>query len=208
MTSTRSIRALFFAFMLTGGLAACSSATTGTGSGGTNGSSGASGTAPNGDAPSRCVGKAAEAYTARDRETCALQGSDYWDSTHLECRGTTFPVSCERGDQSFSSQPDAARKVECLDIIGCGWTEPDGTITKPSGHCAGTKQKCITFATDDACRKQPGCFFYPSNGGCVDFNGTIYLDNVDCSSLNFGPTLSVSVARSQCKRTIGCTWTE
>lgn len=101
-------------------------------------------------------------------------------------------MNCARGDQSFSSLPDEAKKSACLDIIGCGWTEPDGSVTKPSGHCDGTKAKCSSFSTEDTCRKQPGCI----------------LNNVDWGSLNFGPTLSVSVARGQCKRTIGCTWTE
>ena len=143
----------------------------------------------------------------RDRETCSLQGSD-WNDFGLTCRGTTFRVSCARGDESFDSRPDEARKPACLDIIGCGWTEPDGTVTKPTGHCDGTKQKCSTFTADDTCRKQPGCLPGSSPTGCSDLNGKHYLDNVDCSSLNFSPTLSVSVARSQCKRTTGCTWTE
>jgi hypothetical protein len=196
MSITSSTLALGFVLAATG----CSSTVTGTG---TSGTSGTSGTTPAGGAESRCVGKAIEAYKAGDRETCSRQGSD-WNSTSLTCRGTTFVVNCARGD---GTGPDEAQKGECLDILGCSWTEPDGTIVAPSGHCDGTKQKCSTFATDETCRKQPGCIFY-SSGGCEDLNGFSYLDNVDCSSLNFGGTLSVSVARSQCKRTLGCTWSE
>lgn len=195
---------LLVTIALAGALAACSSTASGTGTSGTTSS--ASG-APAGSEESRCVGTPVEAYSVGDRETCSLQGSD-WVDTSLTCRGTTFRVNCARGDESFSSLPDEAKKSACLDIIGCGWTEPDGTVTKPSGRCDGTKAKCSSFPTDEACRKQPGCIFYDSSGGCSDLNSRQYLNNVDCGSLNFGPRLSVSVARSQCKRTIGCTWTD
>lgn len=47
-----------------------------------------------------------------------------------------------------------------------------------------------------------------AGGGCSTLTSKQYLNNVDCGNLNVGPRLSVSVARSQCKRTKGCTWTE
>ena len=123
----------------------------------------------------------------------------------MSCRGTTFVVNCARGD---GTRPYDAQKAACLDILGCMWTEPDGTVVGPSGRCSGTKQKCSTFTTEETCRKQPGCTPRTSSPGCEDRNGFDYLDNVDCSSLNHGPTLSVSVARSHCENTLGCTWTE
>lgn len=202
MTSSSRRPALLVTIVLAGVLAACSSTASGTGASGTTSASGA----PGGSEESRCVGSPVEAYSVGDRETCRLQGSD-WSDTTLSCDGTTFRVNCARGDESFSSLPDEAKKSACLDIIGCGWTEPDGTVTKPSGRCDGTKTKCSSFATEETCRKQPGCIFYTSTK-CSDLNSRQYLNNVDCGSLNFGPTLSVSVARSQCKRTIGCTWTD
>lgn len=164
----------------------------------TVGSSGASGAGPApGGGPARCVGKAVGAYRMRDRDSCTLQGST-WDNVNLECRGTTFPVSCDR--------PSA--KAACLDVPGCGWTEDDGSVTKPSGQCEGTKTPCSSLSKDrDTCVSQTGCSYFSSTG-CESKNGFSYLDNVDCGNLQISETVSFSVVRSACQRAKGCTWVE
>ena len=176
-------------------LAGCSSATGEPGSGGSGGSS------PAGATAARCVGQPVEAYTIRDRDSCAAQGST-WDSSSLECRGTTFTVHCSRADESGLS-PDGKRAM-CLDMPGCGFTETDGSVTHPTGHCEGTKTPCSTL--DQAtCVMQTGCIWY-SSGGCSNLNGAQWLDNVGCAELQLSNTVSYSVVKSACERALGCAW--
>lgn len=151
---------------------------------------------------SRCVGKPVEAYTMRDSASCAKQGST-WSDTYLECRGTSFVVNCARADAD--SRPDEAKKIACLDMPGCGWTEPDGTVTKPSGRCEGSKTPCSAFSQTD-CRSQPGCTVESSS--CKVRNGRYYLDNMGCENLQISNSASFSVVRDACQRAKGCTWVE
>lgn len=160
----------------------------------------AGGGAPTG-AAARCVGQAVEAYKVRDSASCLLQGSD-WDSVNDECRGTVFSVHCSRADESGRS-PDQIKSM-CLDMPGCGWTENDGTVTHPTGHCEGTKIPCAGLA-EASCKEQSGCTYF-SSSGCESTNGFTWLDNVDCSSLQIADDVSYSVVRSACQRAMGCTW--
>lgn len=178
---------------------ACSGGATSSSS---SGSSGASG--PPGSTAARCVGKPVEAYDVNDRESCVKQGST-WRDTARECEGTYFSVNCARVDSSTS--PEETVRAACLDMPGCGYTEADGSITKPSGKCTGTKIPCKSLSDEDSCRSQSGCIFYSSTG-CEPLNGYNYLDNVDCGGLNISQTVSFSVVRSACKRAKGCTWTD
>ncbi|MBK8213354.1 MAG: hypothetical protein IPK71_06330 [Myxococcales bacterium] len=150
----------------------------------------------------RCVGKPVEAYTMRDSASCANQGST-WSDTYLECRGTSFVVNCARADTS--GRPEEAKKIMCLDMPGCGWTEPDGTVTKPSGRCEGTKTPCSAFSQTE-CRSQPGCTVESSS--CKARNGRYYLDNMGCENLQISNSVSFSVVRNACQRAKGCTWVE
>jgi hypothetical protein len=180
------------------GSVACSSGPEG--AGGTSSSGG--GTAPEATT-ARCVGKPVEAYTMRDSTSCSLQGAE-WRRASLECGGTTFSVYCGRADTS--SGPDEAKKSACLDMPGCGWTEDDGSITKPTGRCEGTKTACSAFSTSSECKAQPGCNYL--TGDCEKSNGFNYLDNSDCGSLQIGNSVSFSVVRSACERAKGCTWVD
>ncbi|MBS2014032.1 MAG: hypothetical protein JST00_14175 [Deltaproteobacteria bacterium] len=167
-------------------------------------SSSASGGAPAAQGgASRCVGKPVEAYTVDDATSCFLQGST-WDSRNLECRGTSFTVSCARVE-GFE-RPEEAKKIACLDMPGCGWTESDGTVTKPSGRCEGTKTPCSAF-TEATCKSQVGCTV-DTRSGCVAKNGSIYLENVGCENLQISNSVSFSVVRDACERAKGCTWVE
>ena len=89
---------------------------------------------------------------------------------------------------------------------GCGWTEADGTITKPTGRCEGTKTPCAAYSDSDSCRSQTGCSFLA--GDCENKSGSNYLDNADCGSLQIGNSVSFSVVRSACQRAKGCTWVD
>ncbi len=160
------------------------------------------GTPPTGST-ARCVGKPVEAYTMRDRASCEAQGSD-WGDTYLECRGTRSPVNCARTDGS--SRPEEALRSACLDMPGCGFTEKDGTVTKPTGRCEGTKTPCSALQEAE-CNSQPGCFYY-STTKCTPRNGRYYLDNSDCANLQISNTVSFSVVRDACRRAKGCTWVE
>ena len=139
----------------------------------------------------------------RDRASCSAQGSD-WNNTHLECRGTTFVVNCARVDSA--SRPEEAVRAACLDMPGCEFTETNGTLTKPTGRCEGTKTPCAKLPQSE-CTTQPGCFYY-SSGGCTAKNGLYYLDNMDCSSLQIAKSVSFSVVKSACRRAKGCTWVD
>lgn len=138
-----------------------------------------------------------------DSESCSLQGST-WRDNALECAGTSFTVNCARAD-SFS-RPVEAKKIACLDMPGCGWTEDDGTVTKPTGRCEGTKTPCSALPQSE-CNSQPGCIYF-SSSGCTVKNGRNYLDNMGCENLQIGNTVSFSVVRNACRRAKGCTWVE
>jgi hypothetical protein len=158
---------------------------------------------PAGTTSARCVGRPVEAYKVRDSGSCSAQGST-WDNTNLECRGTSFVVNCARVE--YAGRPEEAVRMACLDMPGCGFTEADGTVTKPSGRCEGTKIACSAFSQTD-CNSQPGCFYYSSEG-CTVRNGKYYLDNSDCPSLQISDSVSFSVVKDACKRAKGCTWVE
>ena len=158
---------------------------------------------PAGSVSARCVGQPVEAYKVRDSSSCRAQGSE-WDNTNLECRGTRFVVNCARAESS--ALPEAAVRTACLDMPGCGFTEADGTVTKPSGRCEGTKIACSKFSQAE-CNSQPGCFYYSSEG-CTVRNGKYYLDNSDCPSLQISDSVSFSVVKDACQRAKGCTWVE
>ena len=145
-----------------------------------------------------------EAYDVDDRESCVKQGSDWRDTDH-SCRGTLFVVNCARADSTTG--PEEVVRNACLDMPGCGYTETDGTITKPTGKCTGTKTPCKSLSDEASCRAQTGCFYY-SSSGCEPLNGYNYLDNVDCANLNISQSVSFTVVRSACKRAKGCTWTD
>lgn len=164
-------------------------------------SSGSSGATPE-VGSARCVGNAVDAYTLRDPESCRLQDSD-WRQIDGKCRGTTFVASCARMDR-YASPEELARK-RCLDIPGCGFTESDGSITKPSGRCEGTKTPCGSLSDEASCRAQPGCSF-SSSRGCEARNGIYYLDNADCPDLQISDSVSFSVVRGYCERVAGCRW--
>lgn len=95
----------------------------------------------------------------------------------------------------------------CLDMPGCGFTEADGSITTPAGHCEGTKTPCSALSGKDGCNSQTGCFYFMSSG-CEAQNGFDWLDNAGCSNLQISSTVSFSVVGSACQRAKGCAWIE
>ena len=141
-----------------------------------------------------------------DPDSCFLQGAE-WDYVYGECRGTSFVVTCDRGDEPGVDRTEDERRAFCLDIVGCGWIEDDGTTTMPSGHCEGAKIPCETLRYED-CLTQVGCSQSTTPESCEDANGIYYLDNIDCDGKQIGPTVAYSVIRASCEATLGCAWVE
>jgi hypothetical protein len=150
----------------------------------------------------RCVGRPVEAYEMNDAESCLLQGAE-WDDFYGDCRGTTFTVYCARAEEI--DLPFDVQRQKCLDMPGCGWTEDDGSIRRPSGRCEGEKIPCHLLS-EDLCDSQPGCISL--DAGCEVLSSYTWLNNVGCENLQIADDVSYSVVRSACERAMGCSWVD
>lgn len=154
-------------------------------------------------AESRCVGKPAESYRIRDPDSCRNQGSEWRYSGDGRCEA--YGTTCDRADRDVGpSTTEGEIRERCLDMPGCGFVEGNGSVTKPTGRCEGTKKPCNAF-DEASCKTQVGCE-YKQAGGCSSANGIYYLMNADCSYLQISDTVSYSVVKRACEAAIGCTW--
>ncbi len=149
-----------------------------------------------------------------DISSCQLQGGD-WDSTYQECNSKIGKQSCEDFDTSALAYGLDFGKRGCIGLLGCQWTNDDGSVEKNEylgGECTGTAVACATLS-ETRCNDQLGCKY--SNAapkGCEKSNGRNPLDNyTECSSYTPGSdpanaSAHPSALHGACLAKIGCSY--
>jgi len=190
-------------------LPACSGTSTSstTGDGGTA-------TMPDQSSGGRCTGTAVEPRRMTDITSCQIQKGD-WDSTYQECDSKVGKQSCADFDTSAAAYGVDFGKRGCIEMLGCAWTNDDGTVEKNAyvgGQCFGTVAPCSTLE-QTRCNEQLGCKYTTvAPAGCKPTNSRNPLDNyTECG--NYTPTPDPSAARAHpialhgsCLRKIGCSF--
>ena len=161
---------------------------------------------PPSTASGSCQGTAVIPRQMTDIVSCQIQGGN-WDSTYKECNYKTGGnVATKCTDKTSSG------KEQCLTLLGCSWTNADGTVEQNAdlgGTCSGTVARCETIKERAACSRPAMCEWKALKGVCERVEN---LSQPTCgyfSTLGDPAQMSIhpTTKRSSCTRVRGCTFT-
>lgn len=141
-----------------------------------------------------------------DLWSCQLQGGDYFVPTG-SCDGRA-PLCSGLVTRDY-----------CIQFMGCGWREPDGSVTTnpfEGGTCRGEIVPCRSLLDMEDCRQTPNCEVVTRENAleveverCDGRFSTSAIDTTDCVGLAERTSLLIihpDVAHRLCVARFGCEW--
>jgi hypothetical protein len=191
------------AFALSSGLVACfTGGPSWSGSSSPPTSSETSEEAP--DITVRCVGEPKPARDYRDVGSCMTQGGNW--AVH----GVNGDSYCEGGKYECKNAvwygtDEATAERDCVKIVGCSWTQKDGTLVKHpllDGACTGTAVRCEDITDLDTCGSHPGCQI---DDDACERRVSFERSPDDCAGIDAN-SYHPEIVKDYCQRTLGCRW--